>query len=333
MEMSRWRSRGNGSRKRPALSAWRLLLAFCLASTAPAVPDLSAQGPRSGYWLTCRSEDDCKDLVDTTGAAGFPTNSPWFVKTELALRLDGTGTFEDDFLASGQLVVDEVALARNSGLRLPILANFSTLSVGETGLPLQEQVGNLLSANRGLSLALQPYYATANPGLQATVFGTAGWKMNAKRDLADTSLTRYLHQGRFSVGLALDAFLVTGPRPISLSAEAIYRRFSDTRYQQLFGEDRDSFTSLELTGIVPLGQLGFLAQGLFTDGAPTVWRVALVLAGKMKEAETGGGSPRPDAKEGGDPAPKTGADTTGAKPPGTPTDTPPSGAEVDTTQP
>ena len=223
------------------------------------------------------------------GAGGFPSNSPYFaVGAQGFFKLDGTG--DKEFLVSGQTVVDQLKLGKKNNFHVPFVANFSSLGV-EDDDGIEGEISKLLTSSQGISLAVQPYYETApsSQTLRATVYGSLGWKMNQGNSLADTSVTLKLHQGRVSAGIAVDIPLVNASTPLSLSFEPVYRFFSRERYKELFGEDRRSFLSLELTGVLPAGHVGLLAQGVLTDGAPSAWRIGFILAGGASSGGSGGG--------------------------------------------
>ncbi|HKG90567.1 MAG TPA: hypothetical protein VKA84_01675, partial [Gemmatimonadaceae bacterium] len=223
-------------------------------------------------------------------AAAAPNNEWLRLGAKLGYRIDGRGEFKDDFLVSGLVQLGELEFANQSDhFHLPFIGNFSNLSSELTDEEFGQRIRKLI-ADPGLSFGISPYFVSGMRPARLTTYGYAGWKVNSGRDFVDTSKTRYLHQGRFSGGMALDAFVVKGiDNPLLLSAEVGYIVPTRKVYQQIFGTPLESnILNLELTAIIPVQGMGLMAQTIVAEHAGPTWRVGFLYIKNAHESGGGG---------------------------------------------
>jgi hypothetical protein len=254
------------------------LAAFCLLATC--VSRAQAQAPFVSDVLTGRVRT--APVPDKgKGASGLQPGSSWLrVGAQMGYLLDGSGTIEDDFLASGRVEVGMLKFSSTQpeALKIPIISNIGSLGLAKTKDELEKGGRDLLASAKGLSIAVSPYRAYGPCRARTTLYASAGWKLNTGRDRADTTRTVKLHQGRFSVGIGIDAKIIEGSAmPVTFSVEPVYTVWNASRYRAIYGVERSALTSLELTAIIPIRGLGLLAQTNVAQAMTPAWRIGLLL--------------------------------------------------------
>lgn len=225
------------------------------------------------------------------GPGNVPPSSSWLrVGAQMGYILDGSGTIDDDFLASGRVEAGQLRFsdAQPENFIVPIISNIGSLGLAKSKTELEKGGKDLLTSTKGLSLGVAPYLTIGPSRARTTLYGSAGWKLNTGRDKTDTTKTVMLHQGRFSVGLGMDACIVEGAAmPVSLSVEPVYSRWNADRYNAIYGVSRGELLSLELTAILPLKSIGVLAQTNMASTMSPSWRIGLLLFSAPGGSEKG----------------------------------------------
>ncbi|MHC2991230.1 hypothetical protein OB13_06390 [Pontibacter sp. HJ8] len=254
-----------------------LLLLHCLCSNQNVV----AQSPNLGFRGT------------TTDAAGktksLPANNPWIVAgAQLGYKIGGNDEFAEGLIGSGRVQFQALEFPKQSKkLGLPMIGNISKILTGlstnnsDVSEKSEELIQELITSSQGLNFGLYPYYEWVSADKvkfsQITFYGSAAYKLNAARDLLDSSIVN-LHQGRFSVGFGWDLYIVKNSKlPLSLSAEPVMTVVKKSDFERVAGTANDNIFSLELTGIFPLSpSVGFLGQWAIPNTGNSLWRIGLI---------------------------------------------------------
>jgi hypothetical protein len=278
-----------------------LVTAFCgIIGTS------EAQAPTVSKSLTCVPQTCLEVAPKEKAAGGLPSNNSWVkAGAQLAYKIGGRGDFKDDFLVSARTELERLNVGQPSGLKLPLIGNLSTLSSDLAATAVAEKTKELLNSAQGINLTFQPYYETSSKRLKTTFYGTAGWKTNAAKDFADTSQTVYLNQGRFSAGIAVEAFIVEDTdgkpqaRPITFGFEPVYTVINAHDYKRAFGKEKPSnLKSLEVTLVIPIAGVGLLAQTIMSkDLSPTSRIGILFVKGNGSSTTPAAGKDREQPKQ------------------------------------
>jgi hypothetical protein len=279
------------------------------------------QSPTVSTALNC-APATCKGTPPRTeGASGLPSNNAWVkAGAQLGYKIAGRGDFKDDFLVSARTELQTLNVGQPATVKIPLIGNLSGLSSDLSPDAIKDKTKELLNSAQGIHLSLQPYYAPTVTGrFKPTLYGTAGWKVNAAKQFTDTSKVVYLNQGRFSAGVAVEAFIVEDPtgkpeaRPITFSLEPVYTVISGNDYRAAFGKEKpENLRSLELTAVIPIAGFGLLAQTIMSKGVGPISRIGILyVKGSSSEPAV---APREQPPARPAPSPASPFNTSGAQP-------------------
>lgn len=220
--------------------------------------------------------------LSKTGEKGISANNFW-LGAQVGYKFGSSDGFADNLLVSGRLLYD-VDLGA-SKFHLPVMGNISSLRDVFTSSPktsedtIKAKVQDLMISAQGINVGLYPYYiAYSNEYFQFTLHGSATWKLNAFKDKKDE--TQYLDQGRFSLGIeASIGKSGNGKYPLTVSVTPTYTFFDAEKYEKIFGENKRSITSLEITGVVPVGNgVGLLIESIVASKPFSAFRAGIIIA-------------------------------------------------------
>lgn len=117
---------------------------------------------------------------------------------------------------------------------------------------------------------------------------TTGYRLNTFKNVGADSATVNLSQFKLTGGLEFEAFQFAKGGALNLSCEVSHLRFSENRYQTIFGEKKNSLTSIELGIILPLNEnLGFFSSGTFAKDMKPVYLFGIIVkSDSPKEKKT-----------------------------------------------
>jgi hypothetical protein len=171
------------------------------------------------------------------------------------------GSFADIFRASalGLLEVFEISKEFN----IYFMGNISNVVDNTEATDLEAKIKEIQQNSQGINLAFYPhYYKEFNSKVlqTLTIYFPLGWKLNALKDQNDTY--QYLHQFNGMIGIEFG--LLQGKfskKFMTISFEGKLSKFSKKKYESIFGEQKSSMISFEITGLVPiLNGCGILAN-------------------------------------------------------------------------
>lgn len=255
----------------------RIIVSTVVIALALITEPLCAQNPNLGFAAApAQTGREDKSLAP---------NNPWLVAgAQLGYKVSGNSDFADQFIASTRLAAQWFEFRGQSPqFHLPLIGNLSKLTAETPGDSIGGVISKIVNTAEGLNLGFYPYYefidrAGDTPSqAQLTLFGSAGWKLNAGKDREDSTHV-YLNQGRFSMGLGLDLYIMrNNTMPLSLSVEPVLTLVDGDAFRRTTGSSESKIHSLELTGVLPLGNdFGLLGQLTAIDGARSLWRVGVV---------------------------------------------------------
>ena len=222
---------------------------------------------------------------EAEGASGF---NPW-LGAQLVHNFEGTGDFTDNLVITGRLLYELNTSSQK--FKIPVMGNISDLK--SELLTDKEKLDNALSeiviGDQGLNIGIYPYYVVddyADDDFYFIIHGSAGWKLNGFQ--VDTTTTNYLNTGRFSAGIEIGYGLLneaTGDKPITLSLTPVYSIFDKAQYNEVFGEEKGSLFSFEITGIIPISKtgIGIMLQSVISPDTDNTFRAGIILTGKSNE--------------------------------------------------
>ncbi len=218
------------------------------------------------------------------GASGF---NPW-LGAQLIHNFEGTGDFADNIVITGRLLYELRTSSKK--FKVPIMGNISDLKseLLNDAEKLENALTNIVVGDDGLNVGVYPYFIIndyAGDDFYLLAHGSASWKMNGFQ--IDTTQTNYLNAGRFSAGLEMGYGLfdrTSGDRPITLSVTPVFSIIDKEKYKEVFGEEKGSFFSLEITGIIPISKtgIGLMIQSVISGDTNNVFRVGIILSGQSK---------------------------------------------------
>lgn len=225
-------------------------------------------------------------LVNNKGIKneGISANNPW-LGGQVGYKFGGTGEFADNLIASARLMYKiELGTVK---FQLPVMGNFSQLKDNISG-NLQTDVENearlqdILTSTQGLNIGLYPYYTiTEKEYFSVIAHGVLMYKVNAFKDTTENSL--YLNQGRISLGAEFHLGkknIAEGRYPITLSIAPTMTFFDKSDYNKVFGEEKSSISSLEITTVVPIGKgIGVLFEGVISS--TSTFRTGLLFSSQL----------------------------------------------------
>jgi hypothetical protein len=169
--------------------------------------------------------------------------------------------------------------------KLPVMGNISTLRDAFSNEKdpdkdtLQARAQELMLSTQGVNVGLYPYYFLAQEDkFKLVLHGSAAWKLNMFKTKEDKN--EYLDQGRFSLGLEATLGSTAGDQaPLVVSITPTLTLFNADKYKLIFGESKSSITSLEITGVLPVGTgIGVLFETIVAKKPYSAFRVGLVFA-------------------------------------------------------
>jgi hypothetical protein len=205
---------------------------------------------------------------------------------QIIYKFKGSGDLADNLLVGARLLY-EINLSddeKDQRFYLPVMGNISDLTAavtaGATDLEQLDQKGTeLLMSSTGATVGLYPYYKIyKGSAASIIVHGVAAWKLNGFP--AESGDTTYLSQGRFSIGVEAGIGKTDkGRLPLTVSIAPVLTVVGSGAYQQIFGETKNTIPSLEITGVIPVGQgIGFMIEGVSASHGRSSLRAGLVLA-------------------------------------------------------
>jgi hypothetical protein len=222
---------------------------------------------------------------DTTSATSGSRNP--YVGAQAGYVFGG-GDFASNLIANGSVVYQvlqasgKTSKGRDWSFFLPIRGNVSSLVASKDSAARNKQIQSLVSGAQGIRVAIEPYLTLPSVGfLSSALFASAGWKLNAVKDSADT--THYLALGRFAVGLES----IIGPKdgsknPILIDLSPVYSTFAGRDYRAVKGLEK-AIWSGEMTIIVPIGaSTGLLTEAIVSQRSFPVWRTGIILTAASK---------------------------------------------------
>ena len=140
-------------------------------------------------------------------------------------------------------------------------------------------IQDLVISAQGIRVGIEPWWRIAGNDdkaiFQATLFASAGWKLNAVKDANDT--TRYLAAGRVSGGIDFGLGRRNGGRlPIIITMAPVYSVFANDDFKKIEGL-RKQYASGELTIVIPVAaNAALLTEGIVASRRSPVWRIGLM---------------------------------------------------------
>lgn len=209
---------------------------------------------------------------DANPPGGLPVKGQWF-GSQIGYMLNDSEEFSDNLLVSAKIVQELEFL----NINMPLVGNFSDIIEDKSAFKdsisvTDSKIKELMNANRGLHIGFYPYEEVMNTDFLAlTAHGSFGYKLNAfeNPDTTEESSLK-LDQFRFSAGLEVtlkfktkggDDGAASKVFPVILSVTPAWTFFSESKYNEIFGNERNSLGQLEFTGVVPLFKgLGFMVE-------------------------------------------------------------------------
>ena len=220
-------------------------------------------------------------------AGGLPANNPW-VGAQVGYLFGDSKEFADNLLVSGRILYEiDLNSPDTSGFHLPVVGNLSNIIKSKVGFvegegkdKLDSEVKEIMTSNQGLHIGLYPYYIIRrNETFSLIAHGVAGLKLNGIQDTVNNKVT-YLNQGRFSAGLEIGIGRSNAEKiPLTLSITPTITIFDKSEYKSVFGVEKSTINTLELTCVVPLKKgIGVMFEDIFplSKGVRNVFRVGLI---------------------------------------------------------
>lgn len=217
-------------------------------------------------------------------AGGLSAISPW-VGAQVGYLFGDSKEFGDNLLVSGK-VLYEIDLNTDK-FKLPVIGNISNIikskvgfETGEGKEKLDSEIKEIVNSTQGLHIGLYPYYKiTEGDYFSLIAHGVVGWKLNGIQDTITNTIT-YLDQGRFSVGLE---FVIGNSKeeksPLTISVAPTLMFFSKNDYNKVFGVEKNSIRTLELTCVIPLNKgIGVMFENItpLSKGVDNLFRVGFI---------------------------------------------------------
>ena len=214
-------------------------------------------------------------------AAGMSANNPW-VGAQIGYKIGESDDFSDHLLVSGRFLW-EIPFEGAKNFHLPVMGNLAQLkndiSKKLTVDTVKAKIEQALLSTQGIQVGLYPYYIIHNEtNFSLTLHGVLSWKVNGFKD--DSNGTTYMHQGKFSLGAEIALGATKGGRnQLVVSVAPTIAFFNKNDYNAVFGKEKSSLFSTEITGVVPLGEgLGLLVESILAQESYSVFRVGIILA-------------------------------------------------------
>ena len=217
-------------------------------------------------------------------AGGLAANNPW-VGAQVGYLFGDSKEFADNLLVSGRILY-EIDL-NSDKFKLPVVGNISNIikskvgfEAGESKDKLDSEVKGLMTSNQGLHVGLYPYYLIKKSETFSLIaHGVAGWKLNGLQDTVNNKVT-YLNQGRFSAGVEFGIGRSNAEKiPLTISITPTFTIFDKNEYKGVFGVEKSTISTLELTCVVPLKKgIGVMFEDIvpLSKGMSNVFRVGLI---------------------------------------------------------
>lgn len=225
-------------------------------------------------------------LINNKGTVNkaISAKNPW-LGGQVGYKFGGSGEFADNLIASARLMY-EIDLGSKKFV-LPVMGNLSQLrdNLSENLTVDEKEIArnqDILTSTQGLNVGLYPYYLIFEKAyFSLLAHGTLAFKLNSFTDVQSNPV--YLQQGRFSLGI--EAYIgkkdpTTGKYPWTISIAPVTTVFSNMDYKAIFGTERSSLTSLEITSVLPIGKgVGFLLEGVISNNS--VIRTGLLFSSEL----------------------------------------------------
>jgi hypothetical protein len=148
---------------------------------------------------------------------------------------------------------------------------------------LKSAVQEITMSTSGVNVGLYPYWVLSETKyFSFTLHGAAVYKLNsfqvASKDV------QYLNQGRFSLGfeMGIGGKAANGRNPMTLSVAPATTVFSKTAYSTVFSENKSSISSLEITGVVPVGRgFGLLLESVVSK--TSIFRAGILISTELSK--------------------------------------------------
>jgi hypothetical protein len=243
------------------------------------------------FFIFCFSQASAQTpniLMNNKGRTNkaISARNPW-LGGQVGYKFGGSGEFADNLIASARLMYDiDLGFKR---FQLPIMGNFSQLrdnlseklSVDDKN---EARIQDIITSTQGLNLGLYPYFVVSEKQYFAfLIHGAAAYKINSFKDESANAV--YLQQGRFSLGIEANIGKYNteqGRYPWTISIAPALTVFSSEDYRSIFGADKSSLTSLEITSVIPIGKgIGFLLESVISK--ESAFRTGLLFSSELSK--------------------------------------------------
>jgi len=216
--------------------------------------------------------------------AGMAARNPW-LGGQIGYKFGGSDEFADNLIASARLMY-EIDLSSKK-FQLPIMGNVSQLRDNldldlDDDIKDEARIQDLITSTQGVNLGLYPYYIWKQKNTLALIIhGVAAYKINAFKESEESTI--YFQQGRFSVGVEAQIGKYDnskGQYPWTISLAPTLTIFKKSDYTAIFGNEKSSISSLEITSVLPIGRgMGFLLEAIISD--KSIIRTGLLLSSEL----------------------------------------------------
>jgi hypothetical protein len=236
---------------------------------------------------TSKAPSAVMTLKEESGGAG---NRNPYVGAQVGY-LFGGGSFASNVIANGAVaytvIDDSTQVGASKGWRafvLPVRGNFTSLSPQAKADETKKKLDELASSASGIRVSIDPelWMPPWSKYVRAGLVGSAGWKLNAVKDTADT--THHIAQGRLSGGGQLSIGPRDGSRlPVILTASYVYTAYADRTYLTVVPGAEKKRKAGEFTIVIPVAtSTGLLTELIAEKKQLPAWRMGFVYAAQSK---------------------------------------------------
>ncbi|MCJ7483827.1 MAG: hypothetical protein MUO31_12790 [Thermodesulfovibrionales bacterium] len=217
------------------------------------------------------------NLTDSDSKAKDIGPKNWAIGVQAYYDLSG-GQFAENFQASALALLETFSISDE--FNIFFMGNLSSVIGNSSKEDIIDKIKEIQQTSQGINLAFYPHwYKTFTTKLlkSITIYTPIGWKLNAFKN--DVDIIQYLHQFNGSIGI--EFALLEGSiskKPITISIEGKLTKFSKTKYESIFGEQKSSLTSLEITAVIPiLNGCGIAVNYLNSKEIDPIFSVGLII--------------------------------------------------------
>lgn len=201
---------------------------------------------------------------------------------------------ETNIVPSAKMVLGQVdQFSSRDAFRLFVVGN-----IGQLGSPsdtsFQANVSTLIESDNGLYVGVSPVLLLNKRNTNSnywTLFGSLGYKFNSisTQSIVETDTTimqQPFSQGRLSAGLQFEGLRLSGNNePFTISIEGAFTYFSESDFNEYFGEKESSIFSFSASVIMPLSnRLGLQVIWDTNNLTESVFRSGLIFVPKVGES-------------------------------------------------